>query len=418
MGRFEVEERKEWQRWVTPRPLAEKPIHRWYTFPHSYTSELVHALIDEWGLTAKDHLLDPFVGAGTTLLAAKERGIPATGYDLSPLAVLAARVKVADYDAARLRELWSRLSRAFEPTRCNGAAKEYPDLVRKALPGKLLGVFEALDRSIANLEATAGERNFFRLALLATMPKYSRAVAEGGWLRWVDRRRTATSLAADFAEKIALMLDDAGKAIVQRGAFWHVRAGDARSLPDTSSSYTAVITSPPYPNRHDYTRIFGVELMFGFLDWEQTRQLRYQSFHSHPEARPVRPEADGYNQPRRLVRALAEIRRKEKDRRVSEMIEGYFLDLFLALREVGRVCKQNARVAFVVGNAQYRGVPVTVDELTAEVGEQAGLTCTKIAVARFRGNSAQQMGKYGRRPSRESVVVFQKLRSRAARPID
>jgi hypothetical protein len=169
-----------------------------------------------------------------------------------------------------------------------------------------------------------------------------------------------------------------------------------------------VITSPPYPNRHDYTRIFGVELMFGFLDWEQTRQLRYQSFHSHPEARPVRPDTNRYAQPRRLARAVAQIGRNEKDPRVKEMIEGYFLDLYLVLREVRRVCKRKARVAFVVGNAQYRGVPIAVDELTAEIGEQAGLKCEKMLVARYRGNSAQQMGKYGRRPSRESVVVFRK----------
>lgn len=61
-----------------------------------------------------------------------------------------------------------------------------------------------------------------------------------------------------------------------------------------------------------------------------------------------------------------------------------------------------------MGNAQYRGVPIAVDELTAEIGEQAGLRCDKLIVARYRGNSAQQMGKYGRNPSRESVVVFRR----------
>jgi tRNA G10 N-methylase Trm11 len=408
MKKLAVEERKDWRWWVTPKPLAGKPIHRWYVFPHSFTSELVHALIDDWGLTSKDHILDPFAGAGTTLLAAKERGIPATGYDLSPLAVLAARVKVANYKAARLEDLWSRLHRAIQPARWNGAAKDYPELVRNALPGKLLGAFDALDRSIAGLGASRAERDFFRLALLATMPAYSRAVAEGGWLRWVDRRKNISTLMPDLTEKVELMLQDLEKGPARRGASWHVRQGDARSLPDAAFTYTAVITSPPYPNRHDYTRVFGVELMFGFLDWEQTRQLRYQSFHSHPEARPVRPEANGYVQPRRLARAVAQIRRKEKDARVKEMIEGYFLDLYLVLREVHRVCKRGARVAFVVGNAQYRGVPLAVDEFTAQLGEQAGLKCEKLLVARYRGNSAQQMGRYGRNPSRESVVVFRK----------
>jgi len=56
----------------------------------------------------------------------------------------------------------------------------------------------------------------------------------------------------------------------------------------------------------------------------------------------------------------------------------------------------------VVGNAQYYGVPILVDELTAEIGEQVGLKCQTLVSARHRGNSAQQMGTFGRNPSRES----------------
>ena len=65
-------------------------------------------------------------------------------------------------------------------------------------------------------------------------------------------------------------------------------------------------------------------------------------------------------------------------------------------------------MAFVVGNAQYTGQRIPVDELTAEIGEQVGLRCKKLVAVRERGNSAQQMGEFGRNPSRESVVVFEK----------
>src|SRR3989442_11495106 len=107
--RYVFEDRTDWRAWVTPKPLVSKPIHRWYVFPHSFTSELVHALIDQWALGTKDHILDPFAGAGTTLLAAKEKGVPATGYDLSPLAVLAARAKVANYRPSRIKDAWKDL---------------------------------------------------------------------------------------------------------------------------------------------------------------------------------------------------------------------------------------------------------------------------------------------------------------------
>lgn len=182
------------------------------------------------------------------------------------------------------------------------------------------------------------------------------------------------------------------------------RAGRARQLPDPDGTYTAVITSPPYPNRHDYTRVFGVELMFEFLDWEANRALRHQSFHSHPEARPKRPPAEDYVAPEGLERSVEHL----EDARIQRMLRGYFLDMHLCLREIVRVCRGGAKIAFVVGNARYGGKALLVDEFTAELGERAGLACEEIRAVRWRGNSAQQMGKYGRVASRESVVIFKK----------
>ena len=88
------------------------------------------------------------------------------------------------------------------------------------------------------------------------------------------------------------------------------------------------------------------------------------------------------------------------------MLRGYFLDMYLCLRELSRVCRDGANVAVVVGNARYSGSVIRVDEYTAELGERVGLVCREIRAVRWRGNSAQQMGRYGRVASRESVVLF------------
>src|SRR5207249_1648220 len=149
--RYAIKEKLALGKYVTPKPLKDKPIHCWYIFPHSFTCELVHELIDRWGLAATDEILDPFVGAGTTLLAAKEKGIPATGYDLSPLAVLITRVKVANYEMGRLKAAWGQLRGRLDPAGWNGASRTYPQLVVEALPGRLLGAFDAVARSIGEL---------------------------------------------------------------------------------------------------------------------------------------------------------------------------------------------------------------------------------------------------------------------------
>src|SRR2546427_770266 len=111
-NKAEFRRKLKWRQWVTPRPLREQPIHRWYVFPHSFAPNLVHEFIDEWKLSRHDFILDPFVGAGTTLLAAKERGVSACGYDLSPLAVLATKVKTTAYKRARLDNALGQFDRA------------------------------------------------------------------------------------------------------------------------------------------------------------------------------------------------------------------------------------------------------------------------------------------------------------------
>lgn len=403
---FPIEERVAWRNWVTPKLLRQKPIHSWYTFPHSFTSELVHGLISEWGLSKNDFILDPFAGAGTTILTAKEGGIPATGYDLSPLAVLVTKVKIAKYDLGKLRRAWAELSLSAQSREWSGAEKSYPKLVEKALPGRLLGAFESLANAVRSLSCSETEKDFFRLALLATVPRYSRAVVTGGWLKWIDRRTNVRSLGSAFRNRVHAMLADLEKDKLSRETHWHMHEADARRLPDSASKYSAVITSPPYPNRHDYTRVFGVELMLEFLDWEETRQLRYQSFHSHPEARPVRPASRDYECPKALAKTLARLREKGLERKILGMLAGYFLDMHLCLAEINRVCRKGASVGLVLGNAQYCGEELAVDEMTAEIGESAGLVCRNIIAVRYRGNSAQQMGAYGRNPSRESIVVF------------
>lgn len=167
-----------------------------------------------------------------------------------------------------------------------------------------------------------------------------------------------------------------------------------------------MVTSPPYPNRHGYTRVFGVELMFGFLDWDETRNLRYQTLHSHPEAKPDRPPADGYEEPAFITKAIRKVAKHEERTRIVAMLHGYFLDLFLSLKEVARALKPGGQAAFVLGNAQYDGVPIEVDKAMASIGEQVERKCTEIRVVRERGNSAQQMKEYGRHPMRESVILM------------
>ncbi|GIW90164.1 MAG: DNA modification methyltransferase [Pirellulaceae bacterium] len=406
--RYPFRTRLDWREWVMPHLLRERPIHRWFVFPHSFTDDIVRALVEEWGLGKSDQILDPFVGAGTTVLAAMQLGISAIGFDLSPLAVLATQVKTAKYDADALTSDWEKLRRRIKVCKGNGEAKTYARLVQEALPGSKLATFHWAKATIEDLDAPSIRKAFFKLALLAQIRKFSNAVPTGGWLSWRANRRPAAALPHELEHSVKSMLDDLWITPRPSKGTWRSRIADARGLPVEDASCAAVITSPPYPNRHDYTRVFGVELMFGFLDWEETRDLRYQLLHSHPEAKPNRPAANGYVEPALITKAVRDVAKHEERGRIVDMLQGYFLDLYLSMKEVSRVLKPGGKAAFVVGNAQYYGIPIEVDKATALIGKQTGLKCIEIRVVRQRGNSAQQMKIHGRHPSRESVVIFSK----------
>jgi DNA modification methylase len=393
---------------VTSKHLKETKLHNWLVFPHSYSYKLIEILKERWQLSSSDIILDPFCGAGTTLLAAKNCGIAAKGYDISPFAVLITNVKVENYDILILKDCWNKIKREIMSTTIEKNIRNYPELVLKALSSQTISKLEAIEKIIIQYTCSPREKNFFRLGLFAVIPLLSSAQATGGWLKWVQPRKSHSELFSCYNDRIETMLEQVANipnTHLENCAY----EGDARYLPENDNSCSAIITSPPYPNRHDYTRVFGVELMYGFLDWEETRRVRHQSMHSHPEAKPIRPSYAGYTQPDSLKLSLFELNKTYKDKRIIAMLEGYFIDLYCSLKEMARVCSSKGRLALVLGNTQYNGIPVLVDEITAAIGEQLGLRCHEIVAARLRGNSAQQMKIFGKQPSRESIIIFEKI---------
>jgi len=395
-----------WKDFVTPKHLRETPIHNWLVFPQSFSFKLVEELIKDWNLDPNDRICDPFCGAGTTLLGAKMLNIQADGYDISPYSIFASNVKCAQYEFTKLISTWRIIEKGISTERRRFISKSYPELVLKALSPEILSTVENIDKSLTDSIQDSCIRDFFRLALFAILPKFSRAKATGGWLKWVETIGSEGELHECYGQQVKKMLSDLNSTTLP-AIENKAHKGDARALSIADGKYSAIITSPPYPNRHDYTRVFGIELMYGFLNWEETREVRYQSLHSHPEAKPIRPSYVDYIQPRQLTLILQKLEKKCTPR-VLYMLEGYFIDLYCSIREMNRICAKGAKMAIVLGNAQYSGVPIPVDRLAVEIAQQLGLECRKIIVARMRGNSAQQMKSFGRNPSRESVVILEK----------
>ena len=91
------------------------------------------------------------------------------------------------------------------------------------------------------------------------------------------------------------------------------------------------------------------------------------------------------------------------------MVDGYFTELGILFAELFRVCKSGAYLAFVNDNVRYAGEVIPVDYLTTNLAEQFGFKAVKIyTLKQQKGNSSQQMAKYGRVALRKSITIWRK----------
>jgi hypothetical protein len=408
---IKIIEKPELGSFISPHKDQQIAIHNWFAFKHSYSRELTVKLINHFGLKEKDWVLDPFCGGGTTLLTCKELGINARGYDILPFSVFLSNVKTRDYDKEYLRlqlEVFKNVK--AQDINASMALPEIP-LVEKAFNPEVREALIALKSRIEQIR-NAKTRDYFNLAFLSIVESVSNTSKTGGFLRIIKRNGIDSATPEKlFLTKADLMIQSLDKVRhFQNDGKISVLAqlADARELP-TKRKFDAVITSPPYPNRHDYTRIYSLEMIFDFIaSNDELKAIRYETIRSHVEARK-KYEAFYYRKSKVLEDVIKKIRFSEiNNPQIISMIEGYFEDMYLTLAEISRCLKRGGKVCMVVSNVRFAGVSVPVDEILSEAGEQTGLMGEDIWALRYRGNSSQQMKTYTRNPSRESIVFWSK----------
>lgn len=387
-----------------------KPVYRWHAYKHSFSKELVDNLLDEFNLSENSWVLDPFVGSGTTLLACKERKINSIGFDISPFAVFLANTKLENYDTGELNKVFEEISKKIliDPDIIEFPLPDIP-LMKKAFRKEIWNEIISIKNEILKIK-NKKIRNLFLLALFSILESSSNTTKSGGFLRITNRRIRRDSIAKMFLDAAKAMIDDLENFKMKRGhGEWKATIGDARKL-NTSKKFDAIITSPPYLNRHDYTRIYSLELILNFVkNNSELKKLRYSTLRSHVEAKPLF-QKNGYEEPLRLKNIINKIEQNgTNNERIVYMIRGYFEDMYRCLKEMKERLKPNGKIAIVVSNVRFSGINIPVDLVLAKIGEYVGLQIMEIKVARFRGNSSQQMRDYNKKSSRESIIIMEYL---------
>ena len=424
----------------------DKPAYNWYKYKEAFSASLVEYFLGNYDGQISGKVLDPFAGIGTTLFAASSQGIPADGIELLPIGQEIIHARLLSE-----REMSSDDLATLEHWITSFPWKECPERVpfstiritENAYPQETV---EAIERYRGALQQENEKiQTILQFALLCILESISYTRKDGQYLRWDARsgkRRPGTKafdkgeiLAFDAAitAKLKEILSDVRDADMPVTLFPVNRAVEGiqlfkgsclEILPTLEAAvYGAVMTSPPYCNRYDYTRTYALELAMLGLTQADVLRLRQEMLSCTVENREKdllkmcpqwEPFIQAANQ-QKLLQTIYTYLDHEKasgalnNNGIPRMVRGYFSEMACVIGECARVLKPNARLFMVNDNVRYAGVSISVDTILSDIAQTLGFAVEKILVVPGKkGNSSQQMGTYGRVPLRKCVYVWRK----------
>jgi DNA methylase len=404
-------------------------IHQWYRIIMGFDWQLADSIIDRLGVREGQTVLDPFCGAGTTLVQCKKRGINTIGLDVNPVCTLATKVKTTwTLDPSSLtRLLGSVLETAdhasTESATSSGSALDYLRtsgmIDRGWISLHKARKLMALRWSIRNTRMQKEYRDFFHLALVSAVVSRIADIKFGPEVYCLPEPRRLPVISS-FVEVAEMMIADMQYArdLDANSTAARVQLGDSRS-PEVLKAAAPegvdfAITSPPYPNEHDYTRSTRLELVLldHVSDLAGLRQIKKQMVRCTTKG-IYKDDAESehslaYDEVDRVAKKLDARARNSKDgfsRLYGRMVREYFGGMVNHLRGVNAILKPGGKCGYVVRDSQcLSGVYVDTPAILAEIAasdRQGFIVEDLIEWKRVRGTT-------GVRKLSEKVIILRK----------
>ncbi len=406
--------------------VQDEAFHSWYRFVLSYPAHLVRDYLDRFNADSSSVVLDPFCGTGTTLVECKKLGISSIGIEANPMAYFASQVKtdwdleadslieyanaVADSARSKLLEQeidddWLQPPSRIEALIKQKSLKAFPDKTNKLLLDNSISPLP-LHKALVLLEQIEHypDQRFYSQARLALA---SAAVGSFSNLRFgpevgVGTIKHDSPVIEPWLRTMGNMARDIANLEEEHSVSSIVHCADARRVGQLlePAAIDIVITSPPYPNEKDYTRITRLEtVLLGFADDRASLQaLKRKLLRSNTRNVYKGDNDDLWVKQYPSIQRIAD---EIEDRRIAmgktsgfEKLYGkvtrlYFGGIARHLAELRPALRPGAQLAYVVGDqASYLRVTVRTGQLIGEIAETLGYEVTDIDLFRTRFSTA------------------------------
>lgn len=405
-------------------------VHNWYRLRLGYSDHLVAELVDEFGLRAGDTALDPFCGAGTSLVECMKKRVDSVGIDANPSSCFAATVKTNwRLQPQNLLSLLDEIETSFHRylTRSSALMADPTYLYLKGagmiergwIGQDPLAQSLALKQAIRNLRTSKQYKQALLLALMAEVVDGASNVKFGPEL-FCGPPREDCDVLAGFVDRVEAIASDLAvvRNISGHGAA-QVICGDSRGCRHLLSGmqFSAVICSPPYPAEHDYTRNARLELALleAVTDLDSLRAIKKGMIRSHTKGIYKEDRDDRFVSDNRAVRRLAQLLETAVSgktygfaRLYPKVVKEYFGGMKRHLLSLRSLLRSGGQCAYVVGDqGSYLGVHIPTAKILAELAEESGFEVTAIRKWRTRWSSVAARG------IDEHIVLFHKPAKRS-----
>ncbi len=376
-------------------------VHRWFRLTPSFGPELVHEMIGKMDVSRGETILDPFAGAGTTLIEAKLNGFNCVGFEINPLLHFVNQTSVQwDIEPFALRRDLDQICARFcasERVRLTELEKHGLTLPPIHNPTRwwredVLVDLLLLKRAI-NAVSNELHRDFFRLSLAGCLvPDLTNVTLGKLQLHFIDRSDDEIHVLQTYENHARGMIDDLEKIRSQprpgHSTCYLQNATDLKKL-RLAAPIDAVITSPPYPNRYSY--VWNTRPQLYLLDYFSTPREAsdldkrtiggtWGTATSELAKGVVAPLNDAVG---KIVRPVSDEIRKT-DNLMANYVVHYFNRLTMQIMEMNRLLSPRARIAYVVGNSWIKGTYIETDVMLAEILKRLDLNFKIDDVHRFR----------------------------------
>ena len=392
----------------TSRRFQDPRIHDWYSSVLGFSDQLANTVLDRFSASSKSCLLDPYCGSGTALIEAQKRGLRAFGLDANPVSVLASQTKTDwTMDLSRVTDTIARFHDESEAL-CDDPADPIIHYLRKSgminrgwISDTSAIRAAAIKRWIDERVPKGGIQRLFTLALLATVINDLANVRFGPELYCVAPTSPPAVPETSLTTRLETMVSDLKSATIPR-TYARVRYGDARDGRSIrrAATWTAepvyVLTSPPYPTEHDYTRNSRLELVFleVVTGSESLRRIKRRMLRSHSKGIYVGDrDADVIRGFQPVERIAEEITDRTHDPhsgfegQYPKVIKNYFGGMLRHFKALSTYLPSGSRLAYIVGDeASYKGVHIATGHLLAQLidAHVPGLSVDELVVWRSR----------------------------------